>query len=103
MSQLGQAATFAYGLYRVRAELAYAGYLKRDPMARLGLRPGRTNPYEIYDRLRAAGTLVPTRLGNWSTTSHRVCNACCGTGASASGRPPWCRPPTTSSTCRSWP
>ena len=43
-------------------------------MARLHLRPGRENPYAIYDRIRAGGPMVKTRLGNWVTTSHRVCN-----------------------------
>src|SRR5690242_10351871 len=43
-------------------------------MARLQLRPGRDNPYAIYERMRAIGTLVPTRLGNWASPSHRVCN-----------------------------
>jgi cytochrome P450 len=75
MAKLGPAVAFATTLYRMRAGLATAGYLKRDPMALLSLRPGRENPYAIYDRMRATGTLLPTRLGNWSTTSHRVCKA----------------------------
>jgi cytochrome P450 len=75
MARVGQAVRFASMLYRQRADLARAGYLKRDPMAQLALRPGRENPYEIYARMRAMGTLLPTRLGNWSTTSHRVCNS----------------------------
>jgi cytochrome P450 len=73
MSQLGQAVSFASRLYRQRADVAFAGYVKRDPMALLQMRPGRVNPYAIYDRMRAGGTLVPTRLGNWASTSHRVC------------------------------
>jgi cytochrome P450 len=75
MSKLRPALTFAAQLYRQRAEVAYRGYARRDPMALLELRPGRDDPYAIYDRIRAAGTLVPTRLGNWATTSHRVCDA----------------------------
>lgn len=75
MSQLGSALSFATNLYRQRAIVAYHGYAKRDPMARLQLRPGRSNPYASYESLRAQGPLVPTRLGNWSTTSHRVANA----------------------------
>jgi cytochrome P450 len=74
MSQLGQAVRFATSLYRQRAEFALAGYVQRDPMALLTLRPGRVNPYAIYEQLRAVGTLAPTRLGNWVSTSHRVCN-----------------------------
>jgi cytochrome P450 len=74
MSRLGQAVSFAGGLYRQRATVAYHGYLRRDSMALLALRPGRDNPYAIYEQLRRGGTLTPTRLGNWVTTSHRVCN-----------------------------
>jgi P450-derived glycosyltransferase activator len=74
MSQLTRAVRFATGLYRQHAQLAYVGYLRRDPMALLALRPGRDNPYAIYQRMRAAGPLNPTRLGNWSSTSHRTCN-----------------------------
>ena len=75
MSDFGQAAAFAGRLYRQRASMAYAGYIHRDPMALLQMRPGRVDPYAIYDKMRARGPLVPTRLGNWSSTSHRVCNA----------------------------
>ncbi len=74
MSAAGQALAFAASLYRDRAGVAFAGYARNDPMARLQLRPGRANPYAIYDEMRAAGTVVPTRLGNWVTTSHRVSN-----------------------------
>src|SRR4051812_13008427 len=74
MAELRQTVTFATGLYRRRLDFALHGYLRRDPMSRLHLRAGRDNPYAIYDRLRAQGTLVPTRLGGWATTSHRLCN-----------------------------
>jgi len=75
MSQFRQVAAFAAGLYRQRADIAYAGYLRRDPMALLVLRPGRVDPYAIYDRLRRGGPLTPTRLGNWLSTSHPVCDS----------------------------
>jgi cytochrome P450 len=68
------AVSFAVSLYRQRADLAYYGYVNRDAMALLQLRPGRSDPYAIYERMRAAGTLMPTRLGNWASTSHRVCS-----------------------------
>jgi hypothetical protein len=55
--------------------VAYAGYRHGDPMALLQLRRGRDRPYEIYDRMRRDGTLLPTRQGNWVSTSYRVCNA----------------------------
>ena len=75
MSQFRQVAAFAAGLYRQRADIASAGYLRRDPMALLVLRPGRMDPYAIYDRLRRGGPLTPTRLGNWVSTSHPVCDS----------------------------
>lgn len=75
MTNLRRAVAFAAGLYRDRAAVAWAGYLQRDPMALLTLRPGRVDPYAVYARLRERGPLSPTRLGNWVTTSHRVCDA----------------------------
>ncbi|HMH92202.1 MAG TPA: hypothetical protein VK586_14095, partial [Streptosporangiaceae bacterium] len=36
---------------------------------------GVAHPYAVYDRIRARGTLVPTRVGDWATPSHRVCSA----------------------------
>ncbi len=75
MSQLRQAIAFASRLYRERAGIACAGYARRDPMALLQLRPGRVDPYAIYDRLREGGPLTATRLGNWVSTSHRVCDS----------------------------
>lgn len=75
MGDARRAATFALGLYRRRLDLAYHGYVRRDPMSQLHLRIGRDDPYAVYDRLRRDGPLVPTRLGNWVTTSHRVCRA----------------------------
>jgi len=41
MSELGQVVTFAAKLYGEHASVRYAGYLRRDPMARLELRPER--------------------------------------------------------------
>ena len=74
MGELRQTVTFATGLYRRRLEFAFHGYLRRDPMSQLHLRAGRDNPYAIYERLRERGTMVPTRLGGWATTSHQICN-----------------------------
>ena len=75
MTRLTRVVAFAGGLYRRKALLACAGYLGRDPMAQLQLRPGRVDPYAVYDRLRAGGPLTPTRLGNWVSTSHSVCES----------------------------
>jgi cytochrome P450 len=74
LRQLNLAARFASGLYRERARIVAAGYLGRDPMSRLTLRPGRENPYAVYDQLRAAGPLIWTRQGNWACTSYRGCD-----------------------------
>jgi P450-derived glycosyltransferase activator len=75
VSDLGQAITFAAKLYGSHAGVRYAGYLRRDPMARLELRPGQLNPYPIYAELREQGPLTRTRNGIWVSTSHRVCDA----------------------------
>ena len=75
MSEAGQAVAFAAGLYWRRAVVGYNGHVRRDPMAVLNLRQGRADPYPVYERIRASGTLVPTRLGNWMTASHRVCDS----------------------------
>jgi P450-derived glycosyltransferase activator len=75
MSDLSTAIAFAAQLYRDKASVAYAGYVRRDPLARLSLRPGRDDPYPLYEKLRAQGTLTMTRQGGWVTTSHRVCDA----------------------------
>ena len=74
-TRLTRVLVFTGGLYRQKALLACAGYMGRDPMAQLQLRPGRVNPYAVYDRIRARGPLTPTRLGNWVSTSHSVCES----------------------------
>jgi cytochrome P450 len=74
MSDLTSTLKFAVDLYRAKAATAYAGYVRRDQLALLGLRPGRANPYAIYERLRADGALSLTRQGEWVSTSHRVCD-----------------------------
>jgi P450-derived glycosyltransferase activator len=71
MAELARAAAFAAALYRRRLDFAYHGYLRRDPMSLLHLRPGRDDPYAIYRGMPRFG---PTRQGNWATTSHRICN-----------------------------
>gem|GEM_PF-215132 len=75
MSEAGRAVAFAAGLYRQQAAVAYAGHVRRDPLALLNLRQGRADPYPVYERIRATGTLVPTRQGDWLTVSHRVCDS----------------------------
>src|SRR5215471_6889496 len=75
MNDIGRAIAYASGLYLQRANTAHSGYIHRDPMALLRLSQGRANPYPVYDRIRESGTLVPTRLGNWVSPSHRVCDS----------------------------
>jgi len=75
VSEAGRAVAFAVGLYRQQAAVAYAGHVRRDPLALLNLRQGRADPYPVYERIRASGTLVPTRRGDWMTVSHRVCDS----------------------------
>jgi cytochrome P450 len=62
-------------VYLGKARTAYTGYVKRNPLALLALHPGHINPYPQYERLRARGTLNPTELGDWLTTSYRVSDA----------------------------
>jgi cytochrome P450 len=75
MSHFRQTMSFALGLQRERAGDRFRGYVRREPMARLSLGPGRRDPYAIYDQLRARGALVPTKPGVYASTSHRVCSA----------------------------
>jgi len=75
MSDLSQTIAFAARLFREKAATVYAGYVRRDQLALLALRPGRADPYPLYEQLRALGPLAMTRQGDWVTTSHRVCNA----------------------------
>ncbi|MEU4622673.1 cytochrome P450 [Actinoplanes sp. NPDC023801] len=70
-----RAITFATDLYVNRLSTAYHGYVRRDPMSLMRLAPGRADPYTIYESLRAEGDLVPTRLGNFVSPAHAVCNA----------------------------
>ena len=75
MSDVKAAIAFAARLHGQRASTAYAGYVRRDPLALLRLPGGRANPYPVYDRIRAGGALVPTPLGNWMSASHRECHS----------------------------
>jgi cytochrome P450 len=68
------AAKFVGGIYLERALLLYAARVRGDLFSQLIRRGDRTDPYEIYEKMRAVGPMVRTRLGNYSTTSHRICN-----------------------------
>jgi cytochrome P450 len=69
-----QAAKFLGGMYRERALVLYSAHVRGDLFSRLTLPNGHTDPYEIYEEMRTRGPILRTRLGNYSTTSHRLCN-----------------------------
>src|SRR4029450_7256834 len=69
-----QAARFFGGMYRERARVLYWAHVRGDLFSRLNLPNHHTDPYPIYEEMRAKGPMLPTRLGNYSTTSHRLCN-----------------------------
>jgi cytochrome P450 len=75
MSELSGTIAFATQLYLTRARRAYAGYVRRDQLALLRLRPGQVDPYPIYERLRRGGGLAQTRRGSWVITSYPLCNS----------------------------
>lgn len=74
VAQLRTAASFAGGLYKERWDRWYAGRVRGDQLARLALREGRRDPYAVYEQMRETGPMIPTRLGNWCTTSYEICN-----------------------------
>jgi len=69
-----QTAKFLGGMYRERAHVLYWAHVRGDLFSRLILPNGHTDPYEIYEEMRGRGPMLPTRLGNYSTTSHQLCN-----------------------------
>jgi cytochrome P450 len=69
-----QTAKFLGGMYRERARVVYWAHVRGDLFSRLILPNHHTDPYPIYEEMRALGPMLPTRLGNYSTTSHRLCN-----------------------------
>ena len=69
-----QTAKFLSGMYRQKARVLYWAQVRGDLLSRLILPSGDTDPYSIYKEMRARGPMLPTRLGNYSTTSHRLCN-----------------------------
>lgn len=69
---------FLRDFYSERYRLVTQGYLRRDPAALLHLRPGRRNPYPLYDRVRAHGRLSRALITDsdryWVTVDHAVCD-----------------------------
>ncbi len=71
--QLRAAARFAGSLYGDRARVVVDG-ARGDSFARLRGRPGRVDPYAVYERIRAEGGWVTTRVGNLATVDHAACS-----------------------------
>ncbi|HEY9290678.1 MAG TPA: cytochrome P450 [Microlunatus sp.] len=65
---------FVKELYGTKAKLAWYGYLRRDPVARLQLDPGRLDPYPLYEEIRARGRVSKTPFGHLVTVDHEICN-----------------------------
>lgn len=64
---------FMRDVYVERAKLLAGGYLMRDPIARFGLRPWHSDPYPLYEQVRARGPVSRTRTpGVWMTMDHGV-------------------------------
>jgi cytochrome P450 len=61
-------------MYRERARIYYSAHVRGDLFSRLVLPNGQHDPYQIYEEMRAQGAVLPTRLGNYTTTSHRLCD-----------------------------
>ncbi|MET3803259.1 cytochrome P450 [Nakamurella sp. UYEF19] len=64
---------FAVGIYTNRAQNLYHGLFRGDPLSQLQLAMGRADPHAVYERMRERGPVLPTRLGNLSSTSYEVC------------------------------
>ena len=75
LGQLRQTAGFGAALYAQRAGTQYLARVRHEPLAMLQTRKGFDDPYAIYRLMREQGTLSLTPNNNWSTASHRVCNA----------------------------
>ncbi len=74
VSSIAATAKFLGGVYLGRARIAYWARVRNDLFSRLAYPGDHTDPYEVYEALRTRGQLVPTKLGNYTTTSHRLCN-----------------------------
>lgn len=57
-----------------RAGLAFSAHVQRDPLSQLFLRGGRGDPFDTYERFRAAGPITRTRSGFHVATGHAACS-----------------------------
>ena len=64
---------FTVEIYSNRALNLYHGLVKDDLLSQLQLALGRADPHAVYERMRTRGPVLPTRLGNVSTTSYELC------------------------------
>lgn len=67
------AGRFAFEIYSTRAQNLYHGLVRGDLLSQLHLAIGQADPHAVYERMRERGPVLPTRLGNVSTTSYEVC------------------------------
>ncbi|MDQ6688030.1 MAG: cytochrome P450 [Actinomycetota bacterium] len=68
------AALFGARLHAGRAQQAFEAHVRHDLFSQLGMRPGRDDPYPVYERVRARGPFVWTRMGNLATVDHGICS-----------------------------
>ncbi|WP_018157722.1 cytochrome P450 [Demetria terragena] len=67
-------AAFAQRMYTERAGQLFAGYVLRDPLVRTGLRPWSSDPYPLYEQIRARGPLSKTSIpGVRVSMDHAIC------------------------------
>jgi cytochrome P450 len=59
-------------MYAQRARTFYWARVRGDLFSQLIYPTLHTDPYQIYERMRAIGPMVPTPLGNYTTTSYRI-------------------------------
>ena len=67
-----EAGKFLGGVYLQRVQILYSARVRGDLFSRLIYPGDRTDPYEIYEQMRAIGPMLPTRLGNYTTTSYPI-------------------------------
>ncbi len=72
VAELTRAAKFVTGIYTERARTLWSAKVRGDLFSQLNVQPATTDPYPIYEAMRARGPLLPTRFGNYSTTSYTV-------------------------------
>lgn len=65
-------AGFLGQIYWQRAKVTYEARVRGDLFSRLVLPSDRTDPYAIYEQMRARGPMLLTRMGNYTTTSYPI-------------------------------